>query len=132
MVSFYNTHIPVQVSVEPRSDFVSDTRQRATARAGQFAGLEQDIADNPGPVFLAGDFNTSPAMGDLRPLRRLLTDATPALRSVYPVSWELHGLPLWRLDWVFTNQGVRVERYEFSDSQGMSDHQAQRIWVSLS
>ncbi|WP_306213702.1 endonuclease/exonuclease/phosphatase family protein [Actinoplanes sp. RD1] len=131
VLSTYNVHIPVQFSVELRPELLADTRKRTTARAEQFAGLTGDVAANPGPVLVAGDFNTSPAMGDIRAVRRLLTDATPQLRSPYPVSWNLHGLPLWRLDWLFTGGGVRVHSYTITGSEGLSDHHAQQTWVSL-
>lgn len=131
VVSTYNVHIPVQFSTAIGRDFLADTRRRTTARAAQLSGLVSDIADNRAPILLAGDFNTSPGMGDLRGVRDTLNDATPALRSWYPVSWQADGLPLWRLDWVFTDDRIRVDRYDLRDPQGMSDHRLQEMMISI-
>lgn len=131
VVSVYNVHIPVQFSTAIGRDFLADVRRRTTARTAQLRGLMADIADNSAPILLAGDFNTSPGMGDLRDVRGVLTDATPVLRSWYPVSWQADGLSLWRLDWVFTDDRVRVDRYDLRDPQGLSDHRLQEMLISV-
>jgi endonuclease/exonuclease/phosphatase family metal-dependent hydrolase len=70
-------------------------------------------------------------MGDLDGLREGLVDALPASGTILPGTWNSEGLRLWRLDWVFTNDRLRVHRYDFEDPAGMSDHQAQHLVVSL-
>jgi endonuclease/exonuclease/phosphatase (EEP) superfamily protein YafD len=130
-LSVYNVHIPVQFSLEP-SRILGRLAGRDAARRQQFGGLLADLAGNPLPVLVAGDFNTSPAMGDLAGLRGRLVDATPANRSLYPVSWDASGwLRLWRLDWAFTSRAVQVQRYEFVDPAGLSDHRGQRLLLHL-
>ncbi len=130
-LSLYNVHIPVQFSLEP-SRLLSRLPDRNAIRQRQYAGLQADIAGNPLPVLVAGDFNTSPAMADLTGLRGRLVDAISANRSLYPVSWNASGrLRLWRLDWTFTSRDLTVSRYEFVDPDGMSDHRGQRIALHL-
>jgi endonuclease/exonuclease/phosphatase (EEP) superfamily protein YafD len=132
VLSVYNVHIPVQVDLEPTTRFLDYVRERDGARRTQFRGLESDVAANPHPVLVAGDFNTSPAMDDLRPLRTTLHDAAAADGSVYPASWPAGAvLPLWRLDWAFTSSGVAVYRYGLVGSAGLSDHRAQSLSITV-
>ncbi|MFF2348778.1 endonuclease/exonuclease/phosphatase family protein [Kitasatospora sp. NPDC058115] len=134
-VSFYNVHIPVQV--EPRESvfdgaFYRVVREADTARREQFTALERDAAANPNPLLIAGDFNTSPAMADLDPLRARFDDARSASGELYPGSWGgVLGTDWWRLDWAFTNRGLAVRRYAFVDDRGLSDHRAQDLRISL-
>ncbi|MCX4683875.1 endonuclease/exonuclease/phosphatase family protein [Kitasatospora purpeofusca] len=134
-VSFYNVHIPVQVdtreSVFGRA-FYRVVREADTARREQFAALERDTAANSRPLLVAGDFNTSPAMADLDPLRARLHDARAASGDLYPGSWGgILGADWWRLDWAFTNDGASVDHYAFVDDRGLSDHGGQELRISL-
>lgn len=135
VLSVYNVHIPVHVDpgLNPLSGGFYDYVRHADAqRQAQYQGLVVDIATNPHPTLLAGDFNTTPAMGDLSALRATMRDAADASRSLYPVSWQSGGwLRFWRLDWTFVTRGVRVYRYAFGDAQGMSDHRPQDMTVSV-
>ncbi|AZM59490.1 MULTISPECIES: endonuclease/exonuclease/phosphatase family protein [unclassified Streptomyces] len=134
VVSFYNVHIPVQLDIERSvlsGGFYREIRARDAERRDHYAQLVKDVRDNPHPVFVAGDFNTTPAMRDLDGLRGTLRDALPASGTVLPGTWNAEGLGLWRLDWAFTDDGLRVHRYAFEDPRGLSDHQAQRLVVSL-
>ncbi|MDG4799936.1 endonuclease/exonuclease/phosphatase family protein [Micromonospora sp. WMMD980] len=131
VLSTYNVHLPVQVNLAPRR-FLGYVRERDRARRAQLAGLRADLAANPGPVLVAGDFNTTAAMGDLRPLRDRLRDAADANADVYPASWPAGRLPAaWRLDWTLTSRTVRVHRYTLDDPRGLSDHRAQTAVVTL-
>ena len=131
MVSAYNVHLPVQMDARLTTGFLGEVRRRTMARDQQYRGLLRDVAGNPSPVLVAGDFNTSPSMGDLRGLRARLVDAVRANPSLYPVTWPANTwLRLWRLDWVFTTRDVQVYRYDFTDPHGMSDHRVQRLLVS--
>ncbi|MFD8520101.1 endonuclease/exonuclease/phosphatase family protein [Streptomyces capillispiralis] len=134
VVSFYNVHVPVQLDIERgvlSGGFYDDIRTRDAERRAHYAALLRDVTDNPHPVFVAGDFNTTPAMRDLDPLRDTLHDALPASGTVLPLTWNSEGLELWRLDWAFTDDALRVHRYDFVDPRGLSDHRAQRLVVSL-
>ncbi|MFD7814951.1 endonuclease/exonuclease/phosphatase family protein [Streptomyces sp. NPDC059785] len=134
VVSFYNVHIPVQLDLERTvlsGGFYRETRRRDAQRDSHYAALRKDVAGNPNPVFVAGDFNTTPAMRDLYGLRDTLHDALPASDTVWPRTWNSKGVGLWRLDWAFTNDLLRVHRYDFVDPAGLSDHRAQSLVVSL-
>ncbi len=131
-LSVYNTHIMVHVKiVNPLSGtFYSFTRDASAQRHAQLGGLEDDIAANPHPILLAGDFNTSPAMADLDRLSARMRDAIEVNGSAYPATWPAR-LPLWRLDWAFTTEPVQVHGYEFTAPGTLSDHWAQSLVVDL-
>ena len=134
VMSVYNVHLPVQIDVT-RSPFTAGfyafTRQADSQRLAQLRGLEADVRANRQPLLIAGDFNTSPAMGDLRGLRSLVRDAAGSSAALYPASWQAGAWPsLWRLDWAFTGNQLRAYRMDFLDPQGMSDHRLQDLLVS--
>ncbi|MGB2570629.1 endonuclease/exonuclease/phosphatase family protein [Micromonospora citrea] len=131
VLSAYNVHLPVQLNLAPRR-FLGFVAERDAARRAQLRALEADVAANPHPVLVGGDFNTTPAMGDLRPLRDLLRDAADASDAGYPATWPAGRLPaLWRLDWTLTSPSVRVHRYDLRPPAGLSDHRAQQALISL-
>jgi endonuclease/exonuclease/phosphatase family metal-dependent hydrolase len=134
VVSFYNVHLPVQVDTDRgllHAGFYDYTKDADGARQAQLAGLSADVGADPHPTVVAGDFNTSPAMGDLDGLRGTMRDAVRADPSVYPVSWQSSGWRrFWRLDWTFTTRGMRVYHYAFGDADGMSDHRPQDLVIS--
>ncbi|MCI4066782.1 endonuclease/exonuclease/phosphatase family protein [Micromonospora sp. R77] len=131
VLSAYNVHLPVQVNLAP-ARFLAFVRERDAARRAQLAGLGADVAANPNPVLVAGDFNTTPAMGDLRGLRDRLRDAADAGSDGYPTSWPAGRLPAaWRLDWTLTSPAVRAHRYALGDPHGLSDHRTQTTLISL-
>ncbi|MER7166908.1 endonuclease/exonuclease/phosphatase family protein [Micromonospora sp. NPDC000207] len=133
VLSVYNSHLHVPMVGLParRSDTADDTLARHDLRQADYRALAADVEDNPHPVLLAGDLNTSSAMRLLRTIPDRLVDASPALGSPYPVSWARYGLPLWRLDWLFTTDDVTVHRYLMVDPAGLSDHTGQLAVVSL-
>ena len=134
VMSFYNVHMPVQVDAgrNPLTPgFYRTVRERDADRRPHFAALEKDVAGNDHPLLVAGDFNTSPAMGDIGRLEDRLRDAVRKSPALYPVSWQDRGLGLWRLDWAFTSGRVEVHRYDLRGSGGLSDHRAQELRLSL-
>jgi endonuclease/exonuclease/phosphatase (EEP) superfamily protein YafD len=136
VLSVYNVHIQTPIGTNRNilgRTFHRQLKEQYTRRKAQFRALTDDIESNPLPTLVAGDFNSTSAMGDMRGIRSLLTDATPTQRSLYPVSFPVTGIipRLWRLDWVFTDSGVKVHRYAFRGSEGLSDHKAQSLLVSL-
>jgi endonuclease/exonuclease/phosphatase (EEP) superfamily protein YafD len=132
VLSTYNVHLPVQVNLAPSWRFLGYVRDRDAARRRQLRGLTTDLAANPNPAVVAGDFNTSPAMDDIDGIRATLHDATDADDSLYPVSWKARSLlSLWRLDWAFTTPRVPVYEYRFIGSEGLSDHRAQVLSVAV-
>jgi endonuclease/exonuclease/phosphatase (EEP) superfamily protein YafD len=131
VLSVYNVHIPVQYvgtdNVLSR-EFYTRLRDRNRTRKAQFESLSADVRANQNMVLVTGDFNSTGAMGDLTWLFRNLTCANRAGRGLLPATWPARGLPLWQLDWTFT-RGVRVERYELGDPQGISDHRTQELLI---
>ncbi|ROO59063.1 endonuclease/exonuclease/phosphatase family metal-dependent hydrolase [Micromonospora sp. Llam0] len=135
VLSAYNVHIPVQldVSMDPRQrEFTAFMRAQEIRRQAHHRAVAADLAGNPAPVLLAGDFNATSAMGELRALGCRLRDALPASREIHPVSWPDGSTPLWRLDWAFTAGPVRVHDYRMAPSRGMSDHRGQLVTLSVS
>lgn len=134
VLSVYNTHVPVPLWVGGPSlfsrQFHRTIREQDQRRVAQLRALSVDVADNPNPVLLAGDLNTTPAMGDRRRLPDGLRDAVSASRTLYPATWQADGLRAWRLDWVLVSDEVTVHRYEFGDARGMSDHLPQTVWMT--
>ncbi|MFI8765259.1 endonuclease/exonuclease/phosphatase family protein [Streptomyces sp. R-07] len=134
VLSTYNVHIPVQLTVmNPlRPAFLRDMRRRAAARDREYAALVADLRGNPHPVVVTGDFNTSAAIGDIRRMPRSLRDVIGACRSLCPASWNARArLRLWRIDWAFTGGGARVGSYRFRDAEGLSDHLVQELTVTV-
>ncbi|MGI5240526.1 endonuclease/exonuclease/phosphatase family protein [Dactylosporangium sp. CA-139066] len=127
IVSAYNVHLPVQIDLAVSRRFFTLIQERDERRRRQIDGLESDLAANTRPAIIAGDFNTSPAMGDIDALRATLHDANTAL---YPGSWPA-GLPLWRLDWTFTTAGLVAGDYRLVATDGLSDHRAQQVRIAL-
>lgn len=133
VVSFYNAHFKVPITGLPtRSDDTAwDAVARHDIRAANYQALASDVSHNPHPILLAGDLNTSPAMRLVRTLPDRLVDAAPALDSLYPTSWARYGLPLWRIDWVFTTSDVDVHEYRMVPQGDRSDHNGQLVVVSM-
>ncbi|WP_112466633.1 endonuclease/exonuclease/phosphatase family protein [Streptomyces triticisoli] len=134
VTTFYNVHVPVQldISMDPASaQFTEFMRAQEDRRKANYRALEDDLDDNRLPVVVAGDMNGTAAMGELRRLGSRLRDALPACDDLYPVSWPAGGPSLWRLDWAFTSESVKVHTYRMVDSKGMSDHRGQALTMTL-
>lgn len=134
ILSLYDVHVPTPAdfSLSPWSSrFYRAIRGVDADRKFLLHALEADVRGNPRPLLVAGDFNTTPAMGDLGTLAGLTEDAARASRQLYPRSWQAGRLQLWRLDWTRTAHGVDVHRYEFADPAGLSDHDAQLTTITL-
>jgi len=141
-VSFYNVHLPVPFRIcgSPSSgDFYRSFKEQQTWRSSELSKLRADLADNPHPAVVTGDFN-SPWM-ELSFLGAGTRVHSPADSLLSPRSWPVSGcsctlpphlrsLPrLWRLDWLFTTDGLAVPSYHFRDGKDFSDHLAQEIRV---
>ncbi|WP_433615652.1 endonuclease/exonuclease/phosphatase family protein [Dactylosporangium sp. CA-139114] len=135
VLSVYNLHLPVQLSPGLSvfdGAFWRTVRDQHAQREPQLRALTADVDANRNPILVAGDFNTSPAMGDLRKIPPRLHDAG-ALLPLYPASWrDRDGLPRWwRLDWAYTTSDVRVHSYDFGRTDGQSDHSFQLLRISV-
>ncbi|WP_165985677.1 endonuclease/exonuclease/phosphatase family protein [Streptomyces sp. YIM 98790] len=132
-VSLYNTHIPVQLDFSSgvfTPAFLKAVRRQAERRTTAWTALTHDLTCNPLPRLVAGDLNTTPAMGELSHLDDLLVRGRLTDGGPYPVSWDARRLALWRLDFTHHDPGIRLHRYRFSGSRGLSDHSAQELWIT--
>lgn len=124
-VSLYNVHIPPPADRHRPAALQHDLR-RASLRA-----LARDVAANPNPTVVAGDFNSSPASGVAHRMPDRLADAVAAAGSLYPATWDARWpVRLWRIDWAFTAE-LTVHEYAVAGAGGLSDHAATRLTVSL-
>lgn len=138
-LSLYNVHIPVQI--DPGPHLVSPSvlgmlRERQRTRTAQFEGLEAELREQRrrgAAAVIAGDFNSSPVMGEMDELRATLRDAADSGGGPYPRTWNefVPVLGLWRLDWAFSTGPVTVDSYRFDAMNSLSDHRAQILEVSL-
>ncbi|GAA2349053.1 endonuclease/exonuclease/phosphatase family protein [Dactylosporangium salmoneum] len=135
-LSVYNLHLPVQISpgLSPFGGaFWRTIRDQDAQRGPQWRALAADVDGNRGPILVAGDFNTTPGMEDIRKVPSRLRDPSGLLPTVYPATYrDRAGLPRWwRLDWAFTSADVRVHEYRFGGSGGQSDHRYQLLRLSV-
>lgn len=132
VLSTYNIHMPIQIIIEQNwfeRAFYEEIERRHVIRRNEFRILTKDVADNPNPVIVAGDFNTSPAMGDIRGLLDVTQDAASSSGRLYPATWRVGGqLPmLWRNDWYLLRNNLVVDEFRSLDPEGNSDHLAHSV-----
>jgi endonuclease/exonuclease/phosphatase family metal-dependent hydrolase len=99
-------------------------------RRAQFEALRANLAADPHPALVSGNFNAPPGDGDLHWLNGL-TDASRASHSLYPATFSFFGPALWRVDWTFTSPHLRVNSYALLSPQGLSTHNPQDVLISL-
>jgi endonuclease/exonuclease/phosphatase (EEP) superfamily protein YafD len=137
VLSVYNVHLPTPVWLGGPDLFSASfwelVRNQHARRGAHLRALAADVSANRHPVLVAGDLNTTPAMGEVHRFPPGLRDAARAGRSPYPGSWPAVGaLPRWwRLDWALVSPELTVHRYELRDPAGLSDHRLQYLAVSL-
>ncbi len=132
IISTYNIHMPIQIIIEKNwfsKDFYNEIKKRYYIRKNEYKSLVNDINENIYPLVIAGDFNTSPVMGDNRQLLKITEDAANYSSIFYPTTWRVGGqLPkLWRNDWFLLKNNVKVNSYKQLDPEGNSDHSVQYV-----
>ncbi|MEU4573851.1 endonuclease/exonuclease/phosphatase family protein [Nonomuraea sp. NPDC023979] len=142
-VSFYNVHLPTPFRLGDNpfrgslsGVFTSQTarliEEQATWRLKELDRLRADLAGNPNPAVVAGDFNT-PWM-DLYPLGSGTEAHWPRSSLGAPHTWPVrdYSLPaLWRLDWLYTKGDVAVSNHRLAGGGAFSDHLAQQFHVGV-
>ncbi|MDG4784838.1 endonuclease/exonuclease/phosphatase family protein [Micromonospora sp. WMMD1102] len=137
VVSFYNVHLAVQVEIDRsplRADFYEFVRSQFNRRDAHLRALHADLAANPHRVLLSGDLNSTSLMRDLRRIGAGLRRHDPTAGSPLPASWPTRGVPLprlWRLDWTFSRGALTVHEYRLTGDDGLSDHSAQQLAISV-
>jgi endonuclease/exonuclease/phosphatase family metal-dependent hydrolase len=128
-LSVYNVHVPAQLdpTISPFSGtFWSTLRDRDRDRRHSYRALRASALADHFPGVIAGDFNTTASMGDLRRAHSLGQDAAQACGTIMPLSWNAHQpIPLWKLDWMFTRNGLGAVDYRLLAPWGTSDHRVQ-------
>ncbi|TDB94049.1 endonuclease/exonuclease/phosphatase family protein [Actinomadura sp. 7K534] len=130
-VSFYNVHLPVpfRIGDDPFSGrFYRLFKEQSTWRLRELRRLRTDLAGNPHPALLAGDFN-SPWM-ELSSLGSGTRAHGFRNSLAAPRTWPVsdYRLPrLWRLDWVYTTGDLAVPTYHLAGGESFSDHAAQKF-----
>lgn len=132
IISTYNVHMPIQIIIEKNwfsRDFFFEIWRRHFIRQNEYQVLTSDVAGNQNPLVVAGDFNTSPAMGDNRQLLKITRDAANFGQSLYPSTWRVGGqLPrLWRNDWFLIRNDIGVISFQSLNPEGNSDHLVQSV-----
>lgn len=127
--SVYNVHVPAQLdpTASPLSGtFWSTLHDRARDRGHSYAALRASALADGAPGVIAGDFNTTASMGDLREAAGLGQDAARAGGNPLPLSWNAHqAVQLWKLDWMYTRHGLTAADYRLLAPWGTSDHRVQ-------
>jgi endonuclease/exonuclease/phosphatase (EEP) superfamily protein YafD len=135
VLSVYNVHLPVpyRLQFSPLTGtFYQFIRDEYAHRRSELASLRADLAGNRNPILVVGDFNTAWA-GDLMPLGHGLRRQDPT-DGFLPLSWPTSTFwypRLWRLDWAFATGDVQVNQYRFRPNEGLSDHLAQELLISV-
>ncbi|WP_326819626.1 endonuclease/exonuclease/phosphatase family protein [Streptosporangium sp. NBC_01756] len=143
IVSFYNVHLPTPFRLGDNpfrgnlsGVFTKQTlpllEEQAKWRLKELHRLRTDVADNPNPAVLAGDFNT-PWM-ELYPLGVGTEAHWPGSSLAPPHTWPIRDYslpPLWRLDWLYTKGDVAVSNYQLAGGGAFSDHLAQQFSISV-
>lgn len=136
VLSVYNAHVTTPVWIGGPSpldaSFWDTIRDLDADRGPHLRALAADVSSNDNPVLVAGDMNTTPAMGERQAFPAGLRDAAGASRSPYLASWPADGsFPRWwRLDWALVSPGMTVHRYDLLDPAGLSDHRLQYLAVT--
>jgi endonuclease/exonuclease/phosphatase (EEP) superfamily protein YafD len=144
-VSFYNVQLPVpfRLGDNPfrggssggglsrllKEQSTHLLREQGTWRLEELRKLRTDLAGNPHPAVLAGDFN-SPWM-DLYSLGAGARAHSPSSLAP-PRTWPVSDYPLprlWHLDWLYTTGDLAVPSYHLVGGKAFSDHLAQKFSV---
>jgi endonuclease/exonuclease/phosphatase (EEP) superfamily protein YafD len=130
-ISFYNVHLPVPFRIKgnPLSEiFYRRLKDEETRRISLLGKLRTDLAGNPHPAVVSGDFN-SPWM-ELSSLGAGTHVHNPPASLLPPRTFPVsnYHLPLlWHLDWLYTSGDLAVPSYHLAGGKAFSDHAAQTI-----
>jgi hypothetical protein len=136
LVRFFNVHMLLHI--EPgnplAANFYQGVRQRHCARQLGFTNLKKDIQNTRMDYFIAGDFNSTTAMGMMNDLLKGHVDGIQYSNELIPLSFEFHGLRLWRFDYGLvskSNDNITIKSYQNIDQEGLSDHNPQSMVLNI-
>lgn len=133
VVSFYNVHIPVHLdvsSLENPLNFISTMRSKYYWREDEYDLLLNDIKNNSNPIVISGDFNTTKSMNRMNKFKGY-TDSQKISGNLFPATWNIFGLKLWRIDYVLGNKNIKFLTHEDVSPEKLSDHWGQKIQLKL-
>lgn len=132
VISFFNIHtaIPLNPSsiVHPIT-FLKEVDYLFDLRSSQLSAIQNAIKESTNPVYISGDFNTSPSMHQLNWFRKNFFDASKVGGGVYPTSWNNKNLQFWLLDYNFVSYDMTPISYHSVDGGQFSDHDGQRVQI---
>lgn len=132
VISLYNVHIPVQIAPRGLDGTIPYMQVNHERRVREFAKLELVVSQNNSfPYIVAGDFNTTANMGMMKNLKATLKDSQNVSGNLFPATWQIRNLNLWRIDYVFANGDIRFLTHEDVNPQNISDHWGQKVIFSV-
>ncbi len=126
-VRFYNVHMLLHIeTTNPLKPYFYDAlHRRFLAREIGFKDLKRDLKNEKSDYFVAGDFNSTKAMGVMDNLLKNNIDGIKYSNDVLPFSYQLFGFKLWRIDFTLlpkANDNIRFKSYKTISPENLSDH----------
>ncbi len=132
-VRFFNVHLLLHIEPENplKPYFYEALRRRFLARKLALKNLQRDLQNTKHDYLIAGDFNSSKAMGVMGELFKQHQDAASYSRELLPLTFQFAGLKLWRFDYVLLPKkgNLQVKSFRNLKHNGLSDHDPQ--WLEL-
>ena len=135
-VRLFNIHILLHIEPENplKPYFYQALHRRFLARQLAFKNLKADISSTKIDYLIAGDFNSTKAMGVMNDLLQTHNDAAQYSTSLFPLTFEFGGVRWWRFDYELTpktNSNIRILSYQNLEHYGLSDHNPQSLIVNI-
>ncbi|HYH02355.1 MAG TPA: endonuclease/exonuclease/phosphatase family protein [Bacillota bacterium] len=136
VIRVFNVHILLHLEMENpfRRGYYEALQRRFEGRKLAFRNLLRDLRLTQTDYLIAGDFNSTKAMGVMGNLLRETTDAVKYSSEVIPVTITFNGLRLWRFDYVLLAKKARhlkVKSFKILDCAQLSDHNPQTVVLNL-
>lgn len=135
IISAYNVHLPVHLHLELLSSpwrFYQDAQATAARREQLLREVTADLATNPHPVVVGGDFNASPAMHGTDWFRKNMVDAYAGRHCPQASdTFDMAGVLTWRIDYVYMSRHFKPGTYCTRPAPAISDHQAVMVGLML-
>lgn len=136
LVRIYNVHIILHLEMDNplNPNFYEGLQRRFAARHLAFQNLKADIQNWKLDYLIAGDFNSTKAMGVMNELFDKNIDVVTYSGEWFPVTFTFKGLNLWRFDYQLigkASRNIRVKSYQNMDPQGLSDHNPQLLVLDI-
>jgi endonuclease/exonuclease/phosphatase family metal-dependent hydrolase len=125
IIRFFNVHILLHLESPLMPDFYASIKRRFVARRLAYQNLAADIQKTATDYLVAGDFNSTTAMGVMNGLFKNHIDTVNYSGELIPLTFEFSGLKLWRFDFAFVpkaGRNMRVKSYQCLNPGGFSDH----------